>query len=440
MKRMHTLVLLLFGLSLLWALGCGSEQPTFPGQDLKGNAKHPGTIQKITIQSQYTGETKAVNVYLPYGYDQNTDKKYPVIYLLHGFGGDENTWFDGFKANKVADVLIEEGVIEPVILVCPNAKNAMGGSFYTNSIDTDPQRNPTLNPRLGFGLYEYYIIQEVMQTVESQFRIDPNKRAIEGHSMGGYGAMKLAMLYPNLFKSVVAHSGPLAFKELLFNANSNFPARIAMEQGKKPIVDLSAAAQDKAHHVLTLTMFGMASAFSPHFGPASSFDSFLFMNYPQMGIPASSVHQYIVSPTPVDTLGPGPQDDIYAGVDLPIRIVQPGVKADTVAATFMKWLANDCYTMLATGKKPDQSPLDVDAFKKLNIYFDCGLQDDFDPMDDGAGFGIRYTNEAFDQLMTQKGIPHVFEEYTGSHSSDVYYRIEIAFKQHMKAFEASSGS
>ena len=438
MKHVHKLVLLLLGLALLGMFGCAEEQPTFPGQDLKGNAKHPGTIQTITIQSQYTGEAKKVKVYLPYGYDQNTDEEYPVIYLLHGFGGDENTWFGGLKADKVADVLIEEGVIDPVILVTFNARNALGGSFYTNSIDTDPNRNPTMNPRLGFGLYEYYFIQEVIGTVESQFRIDKTKRAIEGHSMGGYGAMKLAMLYPDMFKSVAAHSGPVSFTQMV--QNSPLPARLAMEQGNKPILDLAAAAKDPVHHPLTLMLFGLSSAFSPHFGPASTFDSFLWANFPQMGIPASQVHQYIVSPTPVDTLGPGPQDDIYAGVDLPLRITQPGQAADTVTAVFQKWLANDCYTMLATGKKPDQSPLDVEGFKKLAIYMDCGLQDDFDPMDDGLGIGMIAENDAFDQLLTSKGIDHTYARYTGAHSSDVYYRIEIAFKHHMKAFEGSSGS
>jgi enterochelin esterase-like enzyme len=84
--------------------------------------------------------------------------------------------------------------------------------------------------------------------------------------------------------------------------------------------------------------------------------------------------------------------------------------------------------MLETGKSYDGSDLDLADFKKLKIYMDCGNQDDFDPMDDGAGFGIIATNLDFDNLLTQKGIEHKFERYTGAHSSDVYYRIEVALK------------
>lgn len=429
--------LIVTGIFLILSLalsGCAEKQPTFPEQDLRGNAKEKGRIETLTIQSVFTGEEKKINVYLPYEYDKESSKKYPVIYLLHGFGGDENSWFDGLKIDKVVDVLIAEGKIEPVILVAPNARNALGGSFYTNSVDIDPTRNPNMNPKMGFGLYETYIVQEVLQTVEDRYRIDTYKRGIMGHSMGGYGAMKLALLYPQLFRSVVSHSGPLAFQELIFNAKSNLLARLAMENGSKPIFDLAAAAADPAKHPLTLIMFAMGAAFSPHFGPAASFDSFLFTQFPQMNIPASQVHQYIVSPTPVDTLGPGPLDDIFAGVDLATRITQPGQMADTSRTTFLKWLAHDCYTILATEKKPDQSPIDIVSFKNMNIYFDCGEQDDFDPMDDGAGFGIIYTNRAFHELMVQKGISHTFESYPGAHSSDVYYRIEKAMQVHMKAF------
>lgn len=426
MKKISLILLASFLLAGLFMGGCGKEQATFPNQDLKGNPAHAGKIETVTIQSQYVGAEKTVKVYLPYGYDAS--KKYPVIYFLHGFGGDENSWLNK-SLNKVADELIQDGTIQPMIFVMPNAENALGGSFYTNSIDTDPTRNPNLNPKMGFGFYEYYFIREVIPTIESKYSIDASKRAIEGHSMGGYGAMKLAMLYPTMFKSVAAHSGPLSFNDLFWGTGSNLLARIAMENDTNKVIDLKAVIADPMHHPITVTMFGLASAFSPHFGGPLTFDYVKYLQFPSFLAPKpNTIYQFPVSETPIDTLGPGPADDLYPGVDLPARITQPGVMADTVSSVIQKWLRHDCYTMLNTGKSYDGSDLDLQDFKKLKIYMDCGNQDDFDPMDDGAGFGIIGTNVAFDQLLTQKGIDHIFNRYTGAHSSDVYYRIEVALK------------
>ncbi len=426
MKKITLILLASFLLASLFLGGCGKEQATFPGQDLKGNALHKGTIETVEIQSQFVGATKKVKVYLPYGYDPNGSKKYPVIYFLHGFGQDENAWLH-HQLDKVADELIQDGTIQPMIFVMPNASNALGGSFYTNSIDTDPSRNPNLNPRMGFGFYEYYLIKEVIPTIEAKYKIDGNKRAIEGHSMGGYGAMKLAMLYPTLFKSVAAHSGPLSFHELFWGQGSNLLQRIATENDT--LIDPGKVAADPYHHVITITMFSLASAFSPHFGPAMSFDYVKYLKFPKFLAPKpETIYQFPVSTTPVDTMGPGIADDIYPGLDLPVRITQPGVTADTVASVVAKWMRHDCYNMLETGKSYDGTDLDLADFKKMKIYMDCGNQDDFDPMDDGAGFGIIGTNIAFDQLLTQKGIDHIFNRYTGAHSSDVYYRIEVALK------------
>ncbi|MGD9900446.1 MAG: alpha/beta hydrolase [Calditrichaceae bacterium] len=435
-KRLYSFLLILVGFSFIFLVGCEDDEATFPNQTNLGTAKNAGTVQTVTINSQYTGEEKSVKVYLPYDYDATAADGYPVVYFLHGFGGDENTWLSTYQLDKVADVLIADGKIQPMILVMPNAKNALGGSFYTNSVDlTSP-----IFPSGGFGYYEYYIMQEVIGTVEAMFNINPDKRAIEGHSMGGYGAMKLAMLYPDKFKSVASHSGPLDYNELIFNENSNFLPRIAMENidpatgNPLPVIDLAKAAASPTTHPLTMTMFGLSSAFAPHFNTAGTYDSFMYSTY---GVgSADDVNQFMVSATPVTDMGTpnDPSDDVFPGVDLPVRITTPGQMADTVTAPFMKYLANDCYAMLATGKKPTQEDLDVEGFQALNIYMDCGEQDDYDPMDDGAGFGIIYTNNTFDALMTQMGISHRYEKYTGAHSSDVYYRIEIALKEHDKVF------
>ena len=434
-NRFHIVSAVLLILSMTFFWGCEEEQPSFPNQYNTGLAKVKGTVEQVTINSVYVGEAKTANIYLPAGYDPTADKTYPVVYMLHGIFSDEDYWLNTYYLKELADQLIADGKIQPMIMVMPNAKNAMGGSFYTNSIDL----NHPHNPPWGFGFYEYYLMQEVIPTVEAMYKIDPDKRALQGKSMGGYGAMKLALLYPQMFKSIAAHSGPIAFDALIFSEGSNLLPRLAMEQvdaagNPLPIISLSDAVANPATHVLTLMSFGLASAFTPHFASAGTFDSYLYsIGVP--GIDPTTVYQYMVSSTPVDTAGPGPEDDIYPGVDLPFRIAQPGVTADTVTESYTKFLMHDCYTMLATGKAPDQSPLDIDAFKKLNIYFDCGIQDDTNPIDDGMGLNIIPTNDAFNELLNQMGIKHRYERYTGDHMSDVYYRVEIGLKEHDKVFK-----
>lgn len=140
-------------------------------------------------------DTMPVRVYLPPGYDDHPDLYYPVIYLLPGWAQAINV-LDGMMV--LAQQLINEGTIDPVIMVCPfNIPPPFNGSMYVNSI--------------LWGNYEDYNVNDVTEWVESNFRAMPYRdyRALLGHSMGGYGAFRYSILHKDKFKALAAHAAPV---------------------------------------------------------------------------------------------------------------------------------------------------------------------------------------------------------------------------------------
>ncbi|TFB10379.1 hypothetical protein E3V36_03995 [Candidatus Marinimicrobia bacterium MT.SAG.2] len=410
--------------------GCGeSETVTNFVTDLPP----AGTVTELTYDASPAlgpGAVRTANVYLPPGYDATRAGGYPVVYQLHGVGGDENSWPTGFDLAQILDRMIDEGVLEPTIVVMPSAANALGGGFYTNSFDHDPVRNPGPNPALGFGAYEALIISVLMPTAEATYNIDGAKRGIMGHSMGGYGAMKLALLYPTMFVSVASHSGPLALSQLFEATDSRLLERIAAEKmaidSTSVVLDLAAAAADRAANPLTLTLFGMASSFSPHYGAFSTFDNFWL----GAGVDTNPTDNFQYPVAFLDSaVIADSTDDIWLGVDMPLVFDASGV-ATVKLDIFGLWLLQDVYTILKTGSSPFNlgfGAQQITDFSALNIYFDTGLNDDFDPADDVVGFGIIAQHEKFAELLGELGITHTSATYTGAHSDGVYTRIDEAF-------------
>ncbi len=176
-------------------------------------AQDGGSIDRILIHAKSLvnsgGENpeRNVSIYLPPGYESQPNKRYPVIYYLHGFLNNDVIRPD-MKA--ILDRGIISGKIRPFILVIPDHKTVYDGSFYTNSSLT--------------GNWADFTGIELVKFIDEHYRTIPNRdaRGIAGHSMGGYGAIKMAMLFPNVFSSLYALSpGLLAFvKEFGPNSNS----------------------------------------------------------------------------------------------------------------------------------------------------------------------------------------------------------------------------
>lgn len=176
-------------------------------QSLKGKII-VGKINSPSLQNT-GGENpiRSVTIYLPAGYDKTTNR-YPVIYYLHGFTASDSSTISYDHFDQVLDKAIETGKIRPAIVVIPNEYTLYQGSFYTNSSLT--------------GNWADFTAKELVAYVDQHYRTiaHKNSRGIAGHSMGGGGAIKLAMLFPNTFSAVYALSpGPMALvKEL--GANS----------------------------------------------------------------------------------------------------------------------------------------------------------------------------------------------------------------------------
>jgi S-formylglutathione hydrolase FrmB len=133
------------------------------------------------------------SVYLPPDYE-TSQRSYPVVYLLHGFSDDETGWIQYGEANQIADQGIKNGDFPPCILVMPDAK----ATWYCNKYD-------------GSDKWEDMFITEFIPFVEKSIRARGKKefRAILGLSMGGNGALALAMRHPELFSSCIAFSAAM---------------------------------------------------------------------------------------------------------------------------------------------------------------------------------------------------------------------------------------
>src|SRR5580765_8022960 len=161
------------------------------------NAVAASRVQCGAMKSKYVPGRIGYCAMLPPGYDANPDKRFPVLYFLHGLGGDQS-----FLASSGASSAIEEAWEEKrlgqFVIITPQGEN----SFYINSRD-------------GHILYEDFFVREFVPQMERRFRLlhDREGRAISGVSMGGYGALRFAFKYPRMFVSVSAHM-PALLEEL----------------------------------------------------------------------------------------------------------------------------------------------------------------------------------------------------------------------------------
>ena len=168
-----------------------------------------GTVSKVWYPSPgLEMDARRFTVYTPAGYEEGK-KRYPVLYLLHGAGGDENAWSELGRAAQIADNLIAQGKAEPMIIVMPNgngAQKAVPGE-YENSM----QKPSFQNRRTMDGAIEKAFPKDVVGYVDSHFRTiaDKNHRAISGLSMGGFHTIYISANNPDMFGYIAPMSAAI---------------------------------------------------------------------------------------------------------------------------------------------------------------------------------------------------------------------------------------
>ena len=151
------------------------------------------TLDCAAIQSTILARAVNVCVALPPGYEASAPQRYPTLYFLHGLFENERSWSER-GGEQVWEELMAAGQLEKFLVVLPDG----GKTFYVNSFD-------------GHERYEDFFIQELVPAIDKKYRTIPevSARGISGTSMGGYGALHLAMDHPDVFGSASAHSAAL---------------------------------------------------------------------------------------------------------------------------------------------------------------------------------------------------------------------------------------
>ncbi len=189
---------------------------TVAAQTMSPSVARRGTVHTDTIWAQALGTNKQLTVYLPPSYTASTSRRYPVLYYLHGLSGSERNWVDAGHLDRTLDSLFAAGQPEAIV-VMPDGDD----SWYTTwaalpdlaGCRADTQRKePEATFCVPWPHYDDYIAFDVVKHVDRRYRTKADRahRGIAGLSMGGYGAITLALMYPTEFSAAASHSGVLS--------------------------------------------------------------------------------------------------------------------------------------------------------------------------------------------------------------------------------------
>ena len=167
-----------------------------------------GTVSKVWYESPSLGMDRRLTVYIPAGYE-DSNERYPVFYLLHGMGGDENAWTELGRAAQILDNLIAQGKVKPMIVVMTNGNASQEAAPGETS---EGLKAPTTQlPKTMDGSFETSF-PDVVNFIDSHYRTKAEKasRAIAGLSMGGFHTLYISLNYPDYFNYIGLFSAGLS--------------------------------------------------------------------------------------------------------------------------------------------------------------------------------------------------------------------------------------
>ena len=217
------------------------ERIKVPGPSLEGNLDGNDPVRDVSV-------------YLPPSYAEDTARRYAVVYLLHGFTDSDDRWFGltgqhFVNVPQAVDAAWRNGAAE-MIVVMPNAFTRFAGSMYSNSVTV--------------GDWEAYVARDLVAHIDSHYRTIPRReaRGLAGHSMGGYGTLRIGMKHPEVFSSLYAMS-PCCMAPNMTPSPDSIAAAAAIETDE----EIAAAS------FAVKAMLASAAAWSPNPGnPPNYFD------------------------------------------------------------------------------------------------------------------------------------------------------------------------
>lgn len=271
-RRVGPAFALFLALLLIWPGETRAETPSAvqtgsPVPEATGTSQPGPRLESHRIVSPHFQAPKPLRVYLPPGFEASPETNYPVLYFLHGLGNSPDD-FESRGAAALTDRLIREGRVPPVIIALPSGAI----SYYVN--------------RKGGGApYEDHVRLEAPAYVEEHYPVRTGRagRGISGISMGGFGALKIAMRYPEEFGSASAHT-PFLMKEAPRGEGTDRTSRLFMRVMKTLFGDPIDEAMWRANNPFALAKEG-GGAFPPLMFTAASRDRY------DLQIPARQFHR-----------------------------------------------------------------------------------------------------------------------------------------------------
>jgi enterochelin esterase-like enzyme len=216
-----------------------------------------GTLSLVWFQSPTAKLTRRMHVYTPPGYEESTGR-YPVLYLLHGGGGDETEWNNQGRMSQIMDNLIAQGKAKPMIVVMPNGhvNRAAALGAFPAPVPAPPSVYSMVPGQTlaAPGLYEESLVKDIIPYIEKHYRVVANKenRAIAGLSMGGGHTVRTTLTNPGLFSYIAVFSAGIR------DVNQGVEKQFAMLKSNNPkLYYVGCGTADKLAYQNTKTLLGV---------------------------------------------------------------------------------------------------------------------------------------------------------------------------------------